>query len=945
MPRASQRQLRIFVSSTFNDMMEERNVLLEKVFPRVAAYCHARKAEFIGVDLRWGVTEEQSRKGETVGICMAEIDRARPLFMGMIGERYGWVPPGSEISVTEQEILYGALEAPSGTEGFFYLRDSSLTEALCGSFEPDSRLSSLRQRILESGFPVMENYRDMDSFAQQVYEDLCGAVNRLTADLPELSPAEEVRREQMLLARRYAAEYVERPAERKRLNELAQDGGLMLLTGDNGVGKTSFLSNWVLEHENDPDRWLFLSYIGNAADKGWQQLARQMLAELRERFGPDIPEGGDPESLRRALWLGLNMASRRSRLLLVLDHLDALALEDSYGLSWLPEELPAGVTVVASLNEGEAMNRLRRRPHREMRLELFSPEAVCDIARRVLSTHAKTLSEEQMALLRGSAAARNPLYLMTVLSELRYVGRFERLTDQIRDYLACENMAALFEKVLCRLDRDYGEGISLPRRFFILLEASLSGLSETEILELLDGLPYARFAPLRLAVEPFTAVAEGALQIASPAFRQAVLLHYAPEEAELSAVRQKIIDWFALHTDVPGRIRVLPRLLKASGQYDRMYELLSDPDSFYELWRRNRYETRALWTETTSGGFLPAEAYRPFLSDTGLPEGMFPVALAEFFLDRGEQDSAETLLKALVSSDAGGNDARQCEALGLLGNLYRRQGAYAAAGDCYRRKAALAERLGDRYEQERALGNLGLLALARGEPEAAREAFEGVLEFARSLNQRDAQQVALGNLGNIAFSQGQLARAKSLYSRQKDISLDSGNAAGVINACGALGILYIREKDYDAAEREFRKQEEESRRLDAADGLANALGNRAVLARLRGLPEQAEALFRDKLDLCRKTGQAMGEQNALENLVDLAAERGDRDAALSMAGERAELTRRCRAFRQYYEALCRLSELEADAGMEAEASRHRLDAEALGRQHGFSRRETQRKRN
>ena len=66
MPRASQRQLRIFVSSTFNDMMEERNVLLEKVFPRVAAYCHVRKAEFIGVDLRWGVTEERSRKGETV---------------------------------------------------------------------------------------------------------------------------------------------------------------------------------------------------------------------------------------------------------------------------------------------------------------------------------------------------------------------------------------------------------------------------------------------------------------------------------------------------------------------------------------------------------------------------------------------------------------------------------------------------------------------------------------------------------------------------------------------------------------------------------------------------------------------------------------------------------------------------------------------------------------
>jgi len=29
-------------------------------------------------------------------ICLAEIDRARPYFMGFIGERYGWVPEESE---------------------------------------------------------------------------------------------------------------------------------------------------------------------------------------------------------------------------------------------------------------------------------------------------------------------------------------------------------------------------------------------------------------------------------------------------------------------------------------------------------------------------------------------------------------------------------------------------------------------------------------------------------------------------------------------------------------------------------------------------------------------------------------------------------------------------------------------------------------------------------
>jgi hypothetical protein len=32
----------------------------------------------IGVDLRWGITEEESQKGDTLPICLREIERSRP---------------------------------------------------------------------------------------------------------------------------------------------------------------------------------------------------------------------------------------------------------------------------------------------------------------------------------------------------------------------------------------------------------------------------------------------------------------------------------------------------------------------------------------------------------------------------------------------------------------------------------------------------------------------------------------------------------------------------------------------------------------------------------------------------------------------------------------------------------------------------------------------------
>jgi hypothetical protein len=63
------------------------------VFPGLRARLKDRFVELVDVDLRWGITVEQAERGEVLPICLAEIDRARPFFVGMLGERYGWIPP------------------------------------------------------------------------------------------------------------------------------------------------------------------------------------------------------------------------------------------------------------------------------------------------------------------------------------------------------------------------------------------------------------------------------------------------------------------------------------------------------------------------------------------------------------------------------------------------------------------------------------------------------------------------------------------------------------------------------------------------------------------------------------------------------------------------------------------------------------------------------------
>ena len=122
--------VRVFISSTFRDMKTERNLLVKHVFPELRRQCRERGVELIEVDLRWGVTEDQAEHGEVLPICLAEIDQCRPYFVGLLGERYGWVPgrvrtdllslypwlaDHPQSSLTELEMLYAALNDPAGT--------------------------------------------------------------------------------------------------------------------------------------------------------------------------------------------------------------------------------------------------------------------------------------------------------------------------------------------------------------------------------------------------------------------------------------------------------------------------------------------------------------------------------------------------------------------------------------------------------------------------------------------------------------------------------------------------------------------------------------------------------------------------------------------------------------------------------------------------------------
>ena len=101
---------RVFVSSTFGDLIAERNVLQEKAFPALRKYCQEHGARFQAIDLRWGVSQEAALDQQTMRICLEELRRCqnlspRPNFIVLLGNRYGWRPLPAEIEAREFEEL------------------------------------------------------------------------------------------------------------------------------------------------------------------------------------------------------------------------------------------------------------------------------------------------------------------------------------------------------------------------------------------------------------------------------------------------------------------------------------------------------------------------------------------------------------------------------------------------------------------------------------------------------------------------------------------------------------------------------------------------------------------------------------------------------------------------------------------------------------------------
>ncbi len=351
------RVVRVFISSTFRDMHEEREVLVKKTFPELRRKCLERQVDFVGVDLRWGVTDEEKSEGKVLPICLAEIENCRPYFIGILGARYGWVPeeisPGLveqqpwlqehfDKSVTELEIVHGVLRKPEmATKAFFHFRDpryaGTVQAERCSDFASEesaakSKLENLKDRIRQSGMIVREDYPDPTELADLVLEDLWHTIDEEfpASEIPD--PLDKEALEHLNFAESRANVYIAREDDFRRLdNHVNGDGPPLVILGKSGIGKSALVANWALEYgKSSGSHPCILHFVGSSPQSAdYISLMSRSMKEIARCCGleAEIPETAD--EIRQGFAESLFNVPADKRLILVFDGLDRLEDKDN----------------------------------------------------------------------------------------------------------------------------------------------------------------------------------------------------------------------------------------------------------------------------------------------------------------------------------------------------------------------------------------------------------------------------------------------------------------------------------------------------------------------------------------------------------------------------------------------------------------------------------------
>lgn len=563
MDNISNRQVHIFLSSTFADMQSERNHLIKHVFPALKTKCRKRNIDLNIIDLRWGITEEESKTGKVVEICIDEIDRTRPFFIGLLGGRYGWTPKGSDLfnsrklhekhpwvknsidehkSITEMEMQYGTLNSPESTNAIFFIKEDSSIPQKYKETDPNKieKLNNLKAKITnaaQSGKCLAERFSSTSDLGDKFYKATMELIDNIFPEESKnpLSIIDDFQKSEESALRK---SYIENRSTIQNLDNLIEsENRLIVVYGKPGSGKSALLANWRREHANDKNLSIIRMHIGNHLDT-LKECCKYLVFKLSETY-PNlnsinqniINDNGEDFNVH-AFFQSIQI---EGKVIWIIDGIEKFNDDESKRLNWL-KYLPDSIISIISTTDKNTADSFST--YSVLTMPELSSTEIIRFIEAYLKTHAKSLTDRQRVHISHYTPFRKPSTLVIFLEELLQFGIYEELDNYIEYFLSASNEEEFIKLILARYETDYGS--SHLTTLLYTLSLTNYGLPESRIVPMLKC-TNLEWAELYSALSPILSNVEGYINIKDGNIKDIIQKTYETAKDEV-ATRRTIID-------------------------------------------------------------------------------------------------------------------------------------------------------------------------------------------------------------------------------------------------------------------------------------------------------------------------------------------------------------------------------------------------------------------
>lgn len=624
------RQIRIFISSTFLDMKKERKYLLDEIFPLLREKAIQRDVSLTALDLRWGIPQRLAENGKTIEICMNEIDNSHPFFIGLIGDRYGWCPPLKDfcnsnnlkeqypmlenyfkhgLSVTEMEMRYAALDRSEKDlelhkiDAYFYLkRTPSMSYA---ETENADKLDHLKKIIKEKEkyFPVYE-YTTLDEIGQQVLKDFEILLDKYFPNSTDISPIERERNRQKSYRNGLCRTYIGNENYLDNLdNFLRTTQQKKVIIGKSGMGKSALIARWLQIIENDKTHKIIYHFVGNGETEcNHLQIVSRITEEIKNIFNIPITEVEERREQYQAPAIRIQKMYERipanEKLLIIIDGLNQISNKnDAKLLAWLPEPPTNIKYIFSTLKEDPTFSVLQKRGFTVLELKpLILPERK-ELVIRYLKSYSKELDDDkQIESIVSDSQCSNTLVLRTLLDELISVGQHDKMNKIISYYLKTDSIEDFFQLVLKRVTND--EQKTWIKDALSLIAVSQKGLSEEEIIRITNTYQLY-WSSFYCTFKNHFIIRNGLITFAHQYLRQAVEKMYLSNLNLNLECRERLINNFQ-NEETNHALEELPYQYWKTGTYDSLYKMISKQNVFVHLYDNDYISTIQYWATLNS---------------------------------------------------------------------------------------------------------------------------------------------------------------------------------------------------------------------------------------------------------------------------------------------------------------------------------------------------------